>query len=102
MLQDLKQRRPPNKHKVKKYSKFYFFIDDNMIRETTSGLVMGEKRQNSLNPNESYYAFHALPYAAPPTGSLRFKPPKAPIEWADIYNASDAGNYFCCPQVSRK
>ena len=75
------------------------YLDENLIIKTSFGLVRGEKRINSLNPNECYYAYHSMPYAAPPMGSLRFKPPQVPAEWDDIYNASNSENYHCCPQV---
>ena len=71
------------------------------MRNTTFGLVRGERRKNSLNPNESYYAYHAIPYAASPTGSLRFKPPESPQKWNFTYDGSNSKNYYCCPQVIR-
>lgn len=74
--------------------------DENIIRNTTEGLVLGEKRNNSLAPGESYYAFHAIPYAAAPIGSLRFMPPQNPGKFKEVYNASNADDYKkCCIQV---
>lgn len=41
-------------------------------------------------------AFRGIPYAAPPTGPLRWKPPMAPAAWS---GARDAGHYgAACPQ----
>jgi len=42
------------------------------------------------------YAFHGLPYAAPPVGSLRWRPPQPPVRWKGIRDASQYG--ASCPQ----
>ena len=34
------------------------------------------------------YAFRGLPYAAPPTGDLRWKPPQPPANWVGVRDAS--------------
>jgi para-nitrobenzyl esterase len=34
------------------------------------------------------YAFRGLPYAAPPTGQLRWKPPQPPASWTGVRDAS--------------
>ena len=73
---------------------------DNLIVNTENGKVAGEKRTNNQDKSE-YYAFHAIPYADPPVGDLRFKPPTAiTVNWTDTYNASDAkvGNKKKCAQ----
>ena len=44
---------------------------DNLIVNTENGKVAGEKRTNNQDKSE-YYAFHAIPYASPPVGELRF------------------------------
>ena len=49
--------------------------NDNLIVNTENGKIVGEKRINTQDQSE-YYAFHAVPYASPPVGKLRFKPPK--------------------------
>ena len=42
------------------------------------------------------YAFRGLPYAAPPTGDLRWRPPQRPASWTGI---RDATRYApSCPQ----
>jgi para-nitrobenzyl esterase len=42
------------------------------------------------------YAFRGLPYAAPPTGDLRWRPPRPPADWSGVRYATDfAPN---CPQ----
>lgn len=36
-------------------------------------------------------AYKGIPYGAPPTGSLRFRPPKPASAWLEIYDASSYG-----------
>lgn len=47
------------------------------IAPTTAGKVSGE-------PFEQGVAFRGIPYAAPPVGSLRFRPPVAPEAWDGV------------------
>ena len=42
------------------------------------------------------YAFRELPYAAPPTGNLRWRPPDPPARWRGIRDATHFGP--SCPQ----
>src|SRR5262249_25808107 len=37
------------------------------------------------------YAFRGLPYAAPPIGDLRWRPPQPPDSWTDVRDASQFG-----------
>jgi para-nitrobenzyl esterase len=37
-------------------------------------------------------AFLGVPFAAPPSGSLRWKPPQAVSRWSDVYDATRPGN----------
>ena len=83
---------------------FSFLFDhstlDDLIRVTKNGLVQGEKRINSLYPDESFLAFHGIPYADSPVGERRFMHPRAHSNWSDIYDASNSDHkYKCCPQV---
>ena len=65
------------------------WAQDNLIVNTENGKIVGEKRINSQDKTE-YYAFHAIPYASPPVGKLRFKPPQELTDkWDVTYNASD-------------
>ena len=44
-------------------------------------------------------AFYAIPYAAAPTGPLRWAAPQAPLPWAGVRDASGPGPV--CPQPAR-
>ncbi len=58
---------------------------------TKSGAVTGTK-------NGTTWAWRGIPYGAPPTGALRFKPP-APVQcWSGERNAAAFGER--CPQLS--
>ncbi|XP_043247663.1 carboxylesterase 1E-like [Amphibalanus amphitrite] len=39
-----------------------------------------------------FYSFKGLPYAQPPTGELRFQPPRRHLPWANILDASEHGS----------
>jgi para-nitrobenzyl esterase len=56
---------------------------------TQSGAVQGIVQGDIL-------AFRGVPYAAPPTGNLRWRPPQPPLSWSGIRDASTFGNL--CPQ----
>jgi len=44
------------------------------------------------------YEFKGIPYAAPPTGELRWRPPQPVAHWQDPLDATSFGN--TCPQVT--
>ncbi len=50
----------------------------------SGGLIRGAERDGTL-------IFQAIPYAAPPTGSLRWRPPQPVIAWSDVRDATQAG-----------
>ena len=62
-----------------------------VIARTKYGKIMGlsETYVNSSTPFKVVKKFLGIPFAAPPTGKLRFRPPQTPSPWKpDIYNAS--------------
>ena len=56
-------------------------IDDGLVRGTTAGTVD---------------EFLGLPYAAPPIGNLRWRPPAPPASWQGVRDATRFGP--SCPQ----
>jgi hypothetical protein len=60
------------------------------IAVTQSGAVQGVVQGNIL-------AFRGIPYATPPVGNLRWRPPAPPVKWNGIRDASAFGNL--CPQL---
>ncbi len=56
-------------------------IDDGLVRGTTAGTVD---------------EFLGIPYAAPPTGNLRWRPPAPPASWEGVRDATQFGP--SCPQ----
>ena len=56
-------------------------IDDGLVRGTTAGTVD---------------EFLGLPYAAPPIGNLRWRPPAPPASWQGVRDATQFGP--SCPQ----
>ncbi|KQZ61037.1 hypothetical protein ASD67_17310 [Sphingopyxis sp. Root1497] len=55
------------------------------IVSTTAGKVRGVRLENGL------LAFRGIPYAAPPVGPLRWRPPAPVAPWADVKEAQDFG-----------
>ncbi|HTS34717.1 MAG TPA: carboxylesterase/lipase family protein [Candidatus Solibacter sp.] len=57
--------------------------------KTTSGIVQGKEVGK-------VQAFLGIPYAAPPVGDLRWKPPAPVASWKGVRKATDFGSH--CPQ----
>jgi len=57
---------------------------------TKSGAIQGTVQSNIL-------AFRGIPYAAPPKGNLRWRPPQPPASWSGVRDASTFGNL--CIQI---
>ena len=66
-------------------------MNTSTIACTQSGQVRGVV-ENGLR------AFRGIPFAAPPVGNLRWRPPAPPLNWQGIRDASTFGNV--CPQVN--
>ncbi len=58
-----------------------------------SGVLEGT--QFSANPSD--IAFLGIPYAAPPVGELRWRPPQSPARWQGVRKAASYGP--ACPQL---
>ncbi len=71
-----------------------YSVDINSSRtvvHTHSGYVQGVVQGNLL-------VFRGIPYAAPPVGNLRWRPPQPPATWPGVRDASSFGNV--CPQIN--
>lgn len=63
-------------------------------KQTKSGPVLGYTLQLSFG--KEYFVFYGIPYAKPPTGSRRFKPPEKLEPWSVPVGGDKAPS---CPQV---
>jgi para-nitrobenzyl esterase len=52
---------------------------------------------NRFGPSTKYAAFLGIPYAAPPVGHLRWRPPQPPASWQGVRPADRYGP--ACPQL---
>ncbi|KAL0869743.1 hypothetical protein ABMA27_005972 [Loxostege sticticalis] len=59
-----------------------FTCEENVEVKIKQGLVSGKLEKTFLT-GKPYYSFKGIPYAEPPVGELRFKPPKAPLDWGN-------------------
>ena len=59
---------------------------------TETGLVSGVPGRDP-----SITVYKGIPYAAPPVGDLRWKPPQPPIPWQGVRKADQFGSI--CPQM---
>ncbi len=62
-----------------------------LLIETQHGDVLGTTGKNNT------YVYKGIPYAAAPTGDLRWKAPQDPTPWGEPHDASDFGNI--CMQI---
>jgi para-nitrobenzyl esterase len=63
--------------------------DERPVAPTEAGAVRGVRDEGAL-------VFHSVPYAAPPVGELRFRPPEAPRRWSGVRDAREFR--AVCPQ----
>jgi para-nitrobenzyl esterase len=66
---------------------FSLFADDNPVAKTDLGLVRGK-----ISADRKISIFLGIPYAAPPTGPLRWKPPQPAAPWSDTRNTTTFGS----------
>ena len=57
------------------------------IVETAAGALEGVHSRHAPD----VIAFRGVPYAAPPVGDLRFRPPAPPLAWEGVRSAEDVG-----------
>ena len=75
------------------------FAAEETIEVTTEyGKVLGSFRQTTSN-SISYASFQGIPFAAPPIGELRLKPPSFPTPWETTLNVTGDSSKIC-PQLS--
>ncbi|HVC77887.1 MAG TPA: carboxylesterase family protein [Candidatus Micrarchaeaceae archaeon] len=66
-------------------------MKDRLVAKTTSGRVEGMDDRGTI-------AFKGIPFAAPPVGPLRFRPPQPPPSWDGVRRCHEPGP--ACPQDS--
>ncbi|KAJ8937475.1 hypothetical protein NQ314_011864 [Rhamnusium bicolor] len=54
--------------------------DENPLLDIEDGIIRGRK-DATVGQNKKYYAFQGIPYAQPPLGNLRFRPPLKNEKW---------------------
>ena len=62
--------------------------EDTRVVNTHSGPVRGKKVTTG---DHHHFEFLGIPYAEPPLGKLRFKPPEPVKPWTDVYEAFSDG-----------
>nr|CAD7256567.1 unnamed protein product [Timema shepardi] len=65
--------------------------------KVSEGIVRG-KRSTTKNGG-TYYSFQGVPYANPPVGARRFKPPETPDSWNGVRDALCLGSP--CSQINK-
>ncbi|XP_078611901.1 pyrethroid hydrolase Ces2e-like [Branchiostoma floridae x Branchiostoma japonicum] len=70
--------------------------DDNPVVSTVTGQVRGIITHTTDLPDKPIYTFLGIPYAAPPVGDLRYRPPQPALPWEGVREAVEYGPY--CPQ----
>jgi len=66
---------------------------------STATVVCTQSGQLQGAVEGSYRVFRGIPFAAPPVGNLRWRPPAPPAKWQGVRSATAFGNR--CPQVDR-
>ena len=70
----------------------------NPIVETTLGAASGR-----VDPATHVSSFKGLPFAAPPVGDLRWRPPAPPVAWKGVRDGSQRkANPEWMPQCSQR
>ncbi|XP_070548992.1 acetylcholinesterase-like [Ptychodera flava] len=78
---------------------FSYVVADNPTVNVSSGTLVGrsvEFSHKDVDITRTLNVFKGIPYAAPPVGDLRFRPPQPVAPWGGVYNATEVG--FACVQ----
>ncbi len=59
-------------------------------------IATGRLRGLVVGPEDSVQLYRGIPYAAPPVGDLRWRPPQRPAEWSGVRECYEFGS--CAPQ----
>ena len=62
-----------------------------LIVETASGRVEGAVVDDGRGPAGDVLVFRGIPYAAPPVGDLRWRPPQPPASWEGVRSTLESG-----------
>ena len=62
-----------------------------LVVETASGRVEGAAVDDGRGPAGDVLVFRGIPYAAPPVGDLRWRPPQPPAPWEGVRGAHQSG-----------
>nr|CAI5868611.1 unnamed protein product [Callosobruchus analis] len=65
-------------------------FSDSLIISLPNGKIKG-LYQRTAHKGTPFYSFRGIPYAEPPVGSLRFKPPVKKSKWNGILDATEEG-----------
>nr|AIY68365.1 esterase [Leptinotarsa decemlineata] len=80
------------------YFALYEVSSEDPIITISNGKIRGISAHSSLN-NLTYYAYMGIPFATPPVGNLRFKPPQPVENWDGILDTKN--NEVTCYQTDR-
>jgi para-nitrobenzyl esterase len=67
---------------------------DNLQVKTDKGKVQGK-----MSADGQVRVFLGIPYAAPPVGPLRWKPPQPAAKWSGVKDATNFGDHCMQPQI---
>ncbi|KAL9966486.1 hypothetical protein ACROYT_G024568 [Oculina patagonica] len=77
------------------FCEFLLLVNSELVKVSTKyGVIEGlvASYPNASAPFKSVNKFLGVPFAAPPIGELRLKPPQPPIAWKNVRQATKNGN----------
>ncbi|XP_078695208.1 carboxylesterase 1D-like [Branchiostoma floridae x Branchiostoma belcheri] len=69
---------------------------DSPVVNTANGRVRGTIRLATDLPDKPVYTYYSIPYAAPPVGERRLRPPGPALPWGGVRDGTKLGPF--CPQ----